>query len=63
MGDFAALFADDANFVNVVRVRWKNRTEGSLALLIVEAKEGKIFRPTIRAESQGCCGVSHECRF
>ncbi|TPK48723.1 SgcJ/EcaC family oxidoreductase [Mesorhizobium sp. B2-5-4] len=27
MDDFAALFADDANFVNVVGIRWKNRTE------------------------------------
>jgi uncharacterized protein (TIGR02246 family) len=27
MGDFATLFADDANFVNVVGVWWKNRTE------------------------------------
>ncbi|AZN96179.1 SgcJ/EcaC family oxidoreductase [Mesorhizobium sp. M9A.F.Ca.ET.002.03.1.2] len=27
MGDFAALFADDANFVNVVGMWWKSRTE------------------------------------
>jgi uncharacterized protein (TIGR02246 family) len=27
MDDFAALFANDANFVNVVGVWWKNRTE------------------------------------
>ncbi|MBZ9697360.1 SgcJ/EcaC family oxidoreductase [Mesorhizobium sp. CO1-1-9] len=27
MNDFAALFADDANFVNVVGMWWKNRTE------------------------------------
>jgi uncharacterized protein (TIGR02246 family) len=27
MDDFAALFADDANFVNVVGVWWKNRAE------------------------------------
>ncbi|MDX8491714.1 SgcJ/EcaC family oxidoreductase [Mesorhizobium sp. VK22B] len=27
MDDFAALFSEDANFVNVVGVWWKNRTE------------------------------------